>query len=133
MKEKKILTFKSWENSCEKGTWAIALCDNNDYFVEAINCVRDSQMGDKNKDGVYMRHWIADYIWPDEMESLRPATDAEQELYLNHVVLKEAADFGAGIKKVELGVMFADKYGTHMIITLSDLPWWKKLWNFFKH
>ena len=134
-KEEKILTFKSWINDCEKGTWAIALCDETNYFVEAINCVRDSQMGDKDKNGVYSRHWIADSVWQDELSSLRPATQEEVELYFSYVTKEEAIDFGNGNKKVEvLWDIHSSENGIYwMTIALSDLPWWKKLWNFFRH
>ena len=135
MKEKKILTFKSWINDCDKGTRAIALCDETNYFVGAINCVRDSQMGDKDENGVYSRQWWADSVWKEEEASLRAATKDEVELYLKYIDLEEAVDFSDGKQSVKIiSKTTCILYGENtVIIELTDLPWWKKLWNFFKH
>ena len=94
MKELVVETFMSWEN--ESSVWnketnkyesetvrAIALCDPTGYFMQAINCMRDGDMGEKDENGVYGRIWYGDYIdcYGNEHETLRPATPAEVELY----------------------------------------------------
>ena len=62
---------------------AIALCDPSGYFMQAINCMRDGDMGKKDENGVYDRIWYGDYIdcYGNERETLRPATAKEVELY----------------------------------------------------
>ena len=101
----------SWEN--EGSVWnpetnkyesetvrAIALCDPSGYFSQAINCMRDGDMGEKDENGVYDRIWYGDYIdcYGNERETLRPATAKEVELYKkycpivdNHLVAYEKA------------------------------------------
>lgn len=135
-KEKKILTFKSWENSCEKGTRAIALCDATNWFAEAINCVRDSNVNTKDERGVYTQHWVADNVRDDELGSIRPATEEEIDLYLDYVTMEDALKFGNGVKKVDVDWKHTSIKDGYVTIILTDLhlPWWKKLWNFYyKH
>ena len=94
MKKLTAETYMSWENETtvwnpekqvyEKETVrAIALCDQTGYFVQAINCMRDGDMGEKDENGVYQRIWYGDYIdcYGNERATLRPATPEEVELY----------------------------------------------------
>lgn len=75
------LDFMAWREMDET---AYALVDNEGYFFEAINCCRDGDMGVKDKDGIYGRHWWGD--WMDacnaEANTFRPMTIAEVELYM---------------------------------------------------
>ena len=48
----------------------------------AMNCMRDSDMGHQDSDGVYERLWAADYA--DDID-LRNATPEESDLYLKKV------------------------------------------------
>ena len=111
-KNLQVLCFMSWEND-EATEWseerqmfvstkirAIALCEQNGYFYEAINCMRDGSMGEKDDNGVYSRHWYADTINcnGDEYASLRYATNEEIELYLSHVSLQNAVGDGKNYK-----------------------------------
>lgn len=77
--------FLAWT---ENGETAIALCDSylngNMFFVEAINCCRDGDMGEKDEKGVYQRHWYGDYIENGQPEKIRYATKEEVELYLEY-------------------------------------------------
>lgn len=73
--------FLSWN---EDGERAIALCDGNGYFFQAINCCRDSDMGEKDENGVYSRIWWSDYIYNLDVEDVRPATKEEVDLFLKY-------------------------------------------------
>lgn len=79
--------FKAWRNDCDEKIWAIALCDG-DWFDEALNCVRDGDMGDKDKDGDYSRIWGGDEIWESEKASVRPATYDEVRRYIEKVGIR---------------------------------------------
>ena len=56
MKSYQRWDFLAWR---EGGETAIALV-HDDWFVEAINCPRDGDMGEKDEDGVLSRHWYGD-------------------------------------------------------------------------
>lgn len=65
---------------------AIALVDDTNWFFEAINCMRDSDMGTRGEDGVYSRIWSGDVanIYGDDEYDYRPASPQEVDLYLAH-------------------------------------------------
>lgn len=135
MKERKILTFYSWRN-LGKDVRAIALCETNKpwFFAVAINCLRDDDMFGVNSDGVYNRQWANDYVWTEELTSMRPATENEIRLYMKYVKVHDAVDgFGKGTKQVKVIKNFCDINGVHMGIELTDMPVWKQVINYFKH
>lgn len=72
--------FVAWQNY---ETTAIAYMVENAWFQEAINCMRDGDMGEKDADGVYSRHWGGDEVWIDDEPRL--ATEIEIFLYLHKV------------------------------------------------
>ena len=99
-------TFMSWKNE-DEDIRAIALCDVAGFFYQAINCIRDSQMGEKDEKGVYSRIWWGDNIscYGHETETLRPATYDEVKLYLEYCSVEEEADtYGVEIDKVVYGL-----------------------------
>ena len=105
----------SWENEDHDGKFirAIALCDPNEYFEQAINCVRDSDMGDKDENGVYGRIWYADNIriYGNERD-IRPATPQEVELYLMYCGYQ--SEYSEPYNKV-VGLVY-DSNGTHVVL-----------------
>ena len=125
MKRFDVWTFMSWEN--EGSVWnketkrydsdkvrAIALCYPNGYFIGAINCLRDGDMGEKDENGVYDRVWWADYIdcYGNERETLRPANSEEVELYKKYCSVE-------GTLADTWQYVFAeitDESGTHVIL-----------------
>lgn len=124
------MTFMSWDNEFEKGLRAIALCDSTGYFVAAINCVRDGDMGKKDKNGVYERIWYGDYIENDRNENLRPATIDEVNLYMSYIPVEEAignSDFyNLKNKFIKQSI---GKYVSYVIIETTPHNWYRKLWN----
>lgn len=70
----------AWKNAIEPETTAIAYMTEDAWFHMAINCVRDGDMGAKDKDGVYERQWSDDGVWIEDEPRL--ATDTEVGLYL---------------------------------------------------
>lgn len=72
--------FVAWKNNIEPETTAIAYMTEDAWFVRAINCVRDGDMGAIDKDGVYERQWGYDGVWIEDEPRL--ATDTEVGLYL---------------------------------------------------
>ena len=79
MKKKYSGRFYAWN---EDGETAIAFSMNGRWFNEAINCCRDGDMGKKDEDGVYERHWFGDDIYGIGVENVRYATPSEVELYI---------------------------------------------------
>lgn len=79
--------FIAWGNDTKPDVIAIAYMSDDGWFNEAINCTRDSQMGDLDEDGVYSRHWFEDEVWTTEEPRL--ATREEIFLYLHKVNLQE--------------------------------------------
>lgn len=139
MKKKKrftTLAFMSWKNQIdEKNLRAIALCDCAGHFDVAINCIRDSDMGKKDKNGVYERLWYADYIscYGGEEKSLRLATKEEVDLYLDYVSLDQAIGLEFNpYDNIEVVSVVRGEYGSYVIAELKDEPWWKKLLNKFR-
>lgn len=138
MKKKnlQVMTFMSWENE----EWlknqhngnirAIALCDASGYFFEAINCMRDGSMGEKDDNGVYERHWYGDYIscYGNERESLRPATKEEVDLYLRYVSIEDAVGMFDGITKIADTIY--DRNISHVIVEYKPLSLWQRFLNF---
>lgn len=83
----KVCRFMSWQNAIIDTTvTATALCDD-DWFMAAINCMRDGDMGEQGPDGVYERIWYGDSLWKDEKP--RPATIKEVALFRDHVRLED--------------------------------------------
>jgi len=124
-----VMTFMSWDNEYEGQTVrATALCSPSGYFDVAINCVRDSDMGERGTDLVYERKWYADYIDTSAYENLMPSTKEEVEMYLRHVDLEDAVgntyndDFEVRIVNLERG-----RYFSAVITEIVERPWWKKL------
>lgn len=124
-----VMTFMSWDNEYEgKTVRATALCSPSGYFDVAINCMRDSDMGENGTDLVYERKWYADYIDTSVYKNLMPSTKEEVELYLRHVDLEDAVgntyndDFEIRIVNVERGRHF-----NAVITEIVQKPWWKKL------
>ena len=96
-------TFYSWDEEgtifdvAKKGhplkkerTRAVALCEGT-WFFQAINTLRDGDMGKKGEDGVYERIWWGDDIGNSTAENVRPANRSEVELFLKHCSLDEEA------------------------------------------
>lgn len=114
MKQYSVETFMSWENEDHDGTFirAIALCNAEGYFEQAINCVRDSDMGEKDEKGVYSRIWWADYIkcYGNERD-IRPATPQEVELYLQYCDIgsEYSEPYYKAVKRIY------DDRGTHIV------------------
>lgn len=75
--------FVAWQDSIEKETTAIAYMSENGWFNVAINALRDGDMGKKDADGVYSRHWGGDEVYIDDKPRL--ATEGEIFLYLHKV------------------------------------------------
>ena len=80
----KVSRFMSWEEE-SYGVTATALC-NDDWFMAAINCMRDGDMGHQGPDGVYERIWWGDCLFPDDKP--RPSTIKEVTLFRDHVDLR---------------------------------------------
>ena len=77
--------FVSWEQPFGGGVRAVALTDGI-WFMEAMNCCRDGDMGEMGDDGVYSRTWGSDglNIYGAEEYDYRPASPSEVDLYLKH-------------------------------------------------
>ena len=71
--------YVAWTNETEPETTAIAYMIEDGFFDTAINCIRDGDMGEKDADGVYSRHWASDAVWMDDNPRL--ATEEEIKLY----------------------------------------------------
>ena len=129
MKKEYRKVFMSWDNlevgREDKYIRAIALCDMYGWFDEAINCVRDCQMGEKDSNGVYERIWHADYIENDcGRENVRPATIEEVELYLQYCPL------GNDIKRIIYSYGCIEVVCRHNYKDILD-KWGRKLLNLF--
>lgn len=85
MKNYRRKDFLSW---AQEGydVRAVALVNENDWFDEAVNCMRDGDMGELGDDGAYERIWYGDCanIYGDDEYDYRPATPSEVDLYLRH-------------------------------------------------
>lgn len=129
-----VMTFMSWENECDKNIRAVALCDATGFFFCAINCMRDGDMGEMDEDGVYSRVWYGDNIecYGSELDSLRPATHEEVELYMQHVSIEDAvgniegSDYRTNVVREVFG-----KYFSCVIAEDVKLPWWKRFVEWF--
>ena len=77
--------FVSWEQPFGGGVRAVALTDGH-WFMEAMNCCRDGDMGNMGDDGVYSRTWATDdlNVYGAEEYDYRPASPSEVDLYLKH-------------------------------------------------
>ena len=95
--------YVSWK---EDGLTATALVENKQgFFGEAINCYRDSQMGEKDKDGYYDRIWYGDHVTNCECEidTIRPATRVEVVKFIT--MCREMKDWDAALDD-----LFYDRY-----------------------
>lgn len=73
--------FVAWKQTYgNEELTAIAYMAENAWFNIAINCMRDGDMGKKDTDGVYDRHWSTDEVWIEDEP--RVATEREILLYL---------------------------------------------------
>lgn len=142
-KNLQVMTFMSWDNE----EWAnnrnngniraIALCDASGYFFEAINCMRDGSMGEKDHNGVYERHWYGDNIncYGNERESLRLATKEEIDLYLRYVPIEDAV--GENVVHDDFKVNIVDinctpfTYFDYVVVEYY-VPLWQRIKNFFR-
>lgn len=94
--------FVAWKNAIEPETTAIAYMTEDAWFCTAINCVRDGDMGAKDKDGVYERQWSDDGVWIEDEPRL--ATDTEVGLYLRKAGIK-ALGFAEYFQAYELDMI----------------------------
>lgn len=94
--------FLAWD---ENGETAIALVEpDGNWFMVAINCCRDGDMGYKGEDGVWSRGWWGDGIRNGEAENIRPATISETRLYLSHYSPEESLEYeGQSVVAIILG------------------------------
>lgn len=69
--------YVAWE---EAGETALACIEENGWFVFALNCMRDGDMGDKNEDGIYTRSWSTDWA-PINDPTIRLMNYQEYMLY----------------------------------------------------
>lgn len=126
-----VMTFMSWENKYEQGLRAIALCEESGFFYEAINCVRDSDMGCKDENGVYGRIWYGDNIecYGNELDTLRPATKEEVELYMEYVHIDEAiGNFDCSdIFNSRVVRLSVNKYVSYVVVETIQQTWYSKL------
>lgn len=72
--------LKKYETKAKR---AVGLCEGT-WFMEAINALRDGDMGEEGPDGVYSRIWASDDIYNTEVTNVREASPAEVELWLAH-------------------------------------------------
>ena len=79
-------TFLTWEMEDKDGKpiRAIALCDDNGWYHEGLNTMMDSQMGEKDEDGIYERIWMEDEIPSSATSTVCYATHEQVEIYLKH-------------------------------------------------
>lgn len=134
-----VMTFMSWENEEWNGNRnlgtirAIALCDQQGFFNQAINCMRDGDMGEKDENGVYGRIWYGDYIENGDCKNLRPATQEEVELYLKYVTIESAVgsddpyEWNVKIVKEDAGHYTKDCYVRQVLVEFKQRPLWEKL------
>jgi hypothetical protein len=125
-----VMTFMSWENECEQGLRAIALCEESGFFYDAINCVRDGDMGCKDENGVYWRTWYGDNIecYGNELDTLRPATKEEVELYLKYIPIDEAIGDDCSDKfNSRVARLSVNKYVSYVIVETIQQTWYSKL------
>lgn len=111
VKKYRTLTIKSWGN-CYDGSLprAVAAVDETGWFSMAMNCMRDSDMGHQDSDGVYERLWATDYAGDID---LRNATPEESDLYLKKVDMSDILE-SFGYKKGAISVIRLDGV-THII------------------
>jgi hypothetical protein len=140
-KNLQVMTFMSWDNE----EWAnnqnngniraIALCDPTGYFNEAINCMRDGSMGEKDENGVYERHWYGDDIncYGNERESLRLATKEEIDLYLQYVPIEDAVgeNFCDHCKVKIVDMCFTTPCFGYVVVGYY-VPLWQRIKKFFR-
>lgn len=140
-KNLQVMTFMSWDNE----EWAnnrnngniraIALCDATGYFNEAINCMRDGSMGEKDENGVYERHWYGDNIdcYGNERESLRLATKEEIDLYLQYVPIEDAVgeNFCDHCKVKIVDMCFTTPCFGYVVVEYY-VPLWQRIKDFFR-
>lgn len=80
--EKQFVTgrFYAWHDPHKPET-SVCFSFDGDWFLSAINCMRDGDMGAKGPDGVYERIWATDSI---DTKDKRYATPEEVKLYIKH-------------------------------------------------
>ena len=87
--------FYAWK---EAGETPIAFSFDGEFFVIAINCLRDQHVVEDGKDenGVYNTVWIGDSIHNAEVSNVRYATPKEVKTYMDfvHDWAREAAGSG---------------------------------------
>lgn len=76
-----VWRFLSWSKN-NGGETATALCNSNGWFWQAINCMRDGDMGHAGEDGVYERIWWTDTV--DTWDEPRAATPGEVATWERH-------------------------------------------------
>ena len=76
-----VWRFLSWSKN-NGGETATALCNSNGWFLQAINCMRDGDMGHVGEDGVYDRIWWTDSV--DSWDEPRAATVDEVAKWESH-------------------------------------------------
>ena len=84
MKSYQRWDFLAWKDDLawrEGAGPSIALV-RGDWFVEAINCPRDGDMGEMDEDGVWSRHWYGDSVSSLSADVPRYATIYETRLWL---------------------------------------------------
>ena len=72
--------LKQYEPKAQR---AVGLCEGT-WFMEAINAMRDGDMGTEGPDGVYSRIWASDDIYNAEVINVRKADPAEVKLWMAH-------------------------------------------------
>lgn len=89
-----LLYFMSWdEKDGDEYVRAIALCDSNEFFDEAIKAPRDGSMGKKDENGVYERIWYGDYIGNGgDVKNVSYATREEVDRYLRYCPIENRRD-----------------------------------------
>lgn len=111
--------FVAWQNNL-KGTTVptIALMVGKAWFATAINCDRDSQMGEPDADGVYSRIWMADEV--SLGDNPRLATHKEVFLYLHKVGGLSSACGSPDISARTVRLVVADSKGHYRVEGLDE-------------
>lgn len=123
----RVKVFKAWE---ESGETAIALCEGN-WFLQAINCMRDGDMGEKGDDGIYSRIWAGDELWGENFSTLRNASEEEVNLWLKHCSLENEGGMCIEIRTEEgmTKAIFIDT-AVKSHISQRDIDF-EMTWNYF--
>lgn len=133
-----VFHFMSWDNEDSDGSSirAIALCDDDGYFDEAINCVMDGDMGRKDEKGVYDRHWYGDYICNCcNKKNIRCATHEEVCMYKEYVDIEKSIPVMYGIDDCYDMEIVEENY-THLldenipqyiVCKVKKISWWKRI------